>query len=233
MIPANSTNIHVPVPTNAVYVQTDATPSDLEFDDSTTTLSPDSLMAYCQSRLGSIDDQARTLFKQQQMNENDMVQIESVASLFKNYSSADQKDPKIIADMATQLQEAIFNIQGSDPHSSALPKLIQTYNDLVWSTTGDPSGGAGAAAKGPPFIEPQTYPPDKSTPPDMDLSSTEIQGFAQNLSDASSNLNSESELQMIQLQSLMSQRQTAVSLTTNLVQSLGDETSKIAENIGH
>ena len=35
---------------------------------------------------------------------------------------------------------------------------------------------------------------------------------------------------MVQLQSLMSQRQTAISLTTNLVQSLGDQEEKIAEN---
>ena len=38
---------------------------------------------------------------------------------------------------------------------------------------------------------------------------------------------------MVQIQSLMSQRQTAVSLTTNLVQSLGDQENKIADNIGH
>ncbi len=64
------------------------------------------------------------------------------------------------------------------------------------------------------------------------ISSTELQGYVQTLSDAAGNLNSNSELEMVQLQSLMSQRQTAVSLTTNLVQSLGDQENKIADNIG-
>ena len=49
----------------------------------------------------------------------------------------------------------------------------------------------------------------------------------------SSSVNSSSELEMIQLQSFMSQRQTAIQLTTNLVQSLGDQLNKIADNIGH
>ena len=38
---------------------------------------------------------------------------------------------------------------------------------------------------------------------------------------------------MINLQSLMSQRQQAIQMCTNLVQSLGDQCNKIAENIGH
>lgn len=53
------------------------------------------------------------------------------------------------------------------------------------------------------------------------------------LQGAINDLNSGAELQMIGLQSLMSQRQTAVQLTTNLVQALGDQANKIAQNIGH
>jgi hypothetical protein len=48
-----------------------------------------------------------------------------------------------------------------------------------------------------------------------------------------SELNSSSEIDMIRLQSLMSQRQTAIQLTTNIVQSLNDQTNKIVANIGH
>jgi hypothetical protein len=45
-------------------------------------------------------------------------------------------------------------------------------------------------------------------------------------------LNSQSELDMIHLQSLMSQRQTAIQLTTNILQSLNDSANKIVANIG-
>jgi hypothetical protein len=48
-----------------------------------------------------------------------------------------------------------------------------------------------------------------------------------------SELNSDAEIDMIRLQSLMSQRQTAIQLTTNIVQSLNDQANKIVANIGH
>lgn len=48
-----------------------------------------------------------------------------------------------------------------------------------------------------------------------------------------SSLNSDAEIDMIRLQSLMSQRQTAIQLTTNIVQSLNDQANKIVANIGH
>ena len=68
---------------------------------------------------------------------------------------------------------------------------------------------------------------------DGDFSQAELQGYVDTLTDAAGNINSDSQLDMVHLQSLMSQQQTAVSLTTNLVQSLGDQENKIADNIGH
>jgi len=46
-------------------------------------------------------------------------------------------------------------------------------------------------------------------------------------------LNSGTELSMINLQSLMSQRQSSVQMVTNMVQALGDQMNKITSNIGH
>jgi len=46
-------------------------------------------------------------------------------------------------------------------------------------------------------------------------------------------LNSDAEIDMIRLQSLISQRQTAIQLTTNIIQSLNDQANKIVANIGH
>jgi hypothetical protein len=68
---------------------------------------------------------------------------------------------------------------------------------------------------------------------DNALSDTEVKAMTNNIESMTKDINSGSELQMINLQSLMSQRQAAVQLTTNLVQSLGDQMNKIAANIGH
>ena len=45
-------------------------------------------------------------------------------------------------------------------------------------------------------------------------------------------VNHEGELEMIKLQSLMSQRQQALQMCTNLVQSLGQSAQQITANIG-
>jgi hypothetical protein len=173
-------------------------------------------MAYCQARLDSIDGQAETLMKQQNDNAAIVSQIQNVANEFKTFSTADQRDPTTpsgttasgaqptgnIAKMQQDLQSLINNVTAVDPNSSALTSLQSTMDQL------------------------------NSTATDNLVTTTEIEGFSQNITDSANSLNSESEMQMVQLQSLMSQRQTAISLTTNLVQSLGDQENKIADNIG-
>ena len=112
--------------------------------------------------------------------------------------------------------------------------MTKTYNDMVWSGDGGAQHTSSPNPSDPDFIDEGLYPPNQLGPQgDKILQSQELQGYAQTLTDAAGNLNSNSELGMVQIQSLMSQRQTAVSLTTNLVQSLGDQENKIADNIGH
>ncbi|HEY5146312.1 MAG TPA: hypothetical protein VII82_06080 [Polyangiaceae bacterium] len=175
--------------------------ADSSVDDPGTTLTPDSLMAYCQSRLDSIGSQVQSSFDQQNKNASEISQIQDVANTFKSYSTANQSGANL-ADMQTRLGNLVNQIQGTDPNSAALPGLKDTLAQL------------------------------NSSAGDNLVVTTEIEGFAQNITDSANDLNSGSELQMVQLQSLMSQRQTAISLTTNLVQSLGDQENKIADNIG-
>jgi hypothetical protein len=196
-------------------------------------LSPDALMAYCQTRLDSIDGQVKASFDDQQKNASATAQIDQVIAYLKQYDGADQTDPAVCTQLETHFQGLITNLKNTDPDCPALPALTQAYNSMVWS--GD--GGAqftGSSSTGPDFIDDGKYPPDMTTKKgDNKLGTQELQGYVQTLTDAAGSLNSNSELGMVQLQSLMSQRQTAVTLTTNLVQSLGDQENKIADNIGH
>jgi hypothetical protein len=203
-------------------------------------LSPDALMAYCQSRLDSIDSQVTDSFNEQQKSAESITQIDTVLAEIKQYDGSSVTDQDTCKLLESKFEGLILSLQKSDPGCPSLPELITAYNTMVYSGTG---GAAFLQAKDPTaapdptepdFIDEGTYPPDRSTTQgDNDLGDTELQGYAQTLSDAAANLNSDSELQMVQLQSLMSQRQTAISLTTNLVQSLGDQENKIADNIGH
>jgi hypothetical protein len=197
-------------------------------DEFGTDLTPDALMAYCQSRLDSIGDQVKTSLATQERNASSIQQIDQFISDLKPFAGQDLNDKDKCATLETQFGALIQSLQTSDPGCSALPTLITTYNSMVWSGTG------GNTPSGPQFIDPGAYTPTGAgNQGDGDFSQAELQGYVGTLTDAAGNINSDSQLDMVHLQSLMSQQQTAVSLTTNLVQSLGDQENKIADNIGH
>jgi hypothetical protein len=202
------------------------------FEEDAENLSPDALMSYCQTRLDSIDGQVRASFDDQQKNASITQQIDQVIGAIKPYDGSDLTDPTLCKDLETKFGSLIENLKNTDPNCPVLPSLTVAYNSMVWSGDG---GALFAHTPGTPdFIDNDKYPPVKGTPQgDLKIGTQELQGYVQTLSDAAGNLNSNSELGMVQIQSLMAQRQTAVTLTTNLVQSLGDQENKIADNIGH
>lgn len=205
-------------------------------DASSASLTPDALMAYCQARLDSIDGQVGGIFSEQEVRNGEASALQQVIAAFQTYSagvnSGDSQGASKCATMEASLSGLIQQIKASDPGFPDLGKLEQTYNDLLYSGTGPQAETATTPTL--QYWDKATYPPNQNGPEgDNILDSDEVQSAIQSLQGCASDLNSGSELQMIQLQSLMSERQTAVELTTNLVQSLGDQSEKVAENIGH
>ena len=229
-IAASSMNHHAMQTIHATHYgpTADASPVSDVSDPFAAGLTADDLLAYCKSRLDSIDDQVRASFDTQQKSADEVSRINRIVGEFRDASSAEIKGQGNCEKLENTLGSAISDLQQSDPACPALPGMIKTYNTMVYSGTGGPG------FPGPQFIDPTDYPPDAvGTQGDKDLVTSELQSYTQNLTDAAASINSNSELEMIHLQSLMAQRQTAISLTTNLVQSLGDQQNKIAENIGH
>ncbi len=169
-------------------------------------LTPDTLMAYCQSRLSSLDSQMQSTFAQQEKSNA--------------LTSA-------INDLAGAMDQNTNGI--NDPPGSNLMSdqdfgnLKQKFEDLIQKAGGpdSPIGKQIANALG-----------TLTAGNDTAVSASEITNIGETLKQAASDVNSGAELNMINLQSLMSQRQTAIQLTTNLVQSLGDQMNKVADNIG-
>jgi hypothetical protein len=193
-------------------------------------LSPEALMAYCQSRLDSIDGQVRSTFAMQEVRNSETAAVQQVLATLQKYSSGvpagDSSGVSKCQDMEKALYALITQLKSSRAPCADLGKLEQAYNDLLYTGSGP--------SKDLPYVDEDTYPPNKLGPQgDAVIDSQEMSGFIGTLQGCVNDLNSGSELQMIQLQSLMSQRQTALSLTTNLVQSLDDTLQKVAENIGH
>jgi hypothetical protein len=185
----------------------------------TTNLTPEGLMAYCQSRLKSLDTQMTNIFNEQQGNSTVTQDIDSIAGLLNDAGnvpgqSSSNTNPNI--DVTGTYQQIIggytqaiadANQSGNAAIAGQLNTDLTNFeNDIGY--TGQPLSGT------------------------VSLSSNDVQGLQQNLKNYGNELNSDSEMSMINLQSLMSQRETAVQLTTNLVQSLGQQSQDIAKNIG-
>jgi len=194
------------------------------------TLSPEGLLAYCQSRLQSIDSQIQSGLDSQEQTNSELEQLGQVLSSMKALANGSSDSTQIIA-AENALGDYINSLKTSDPNNPELGALTQTYNDMVYSGSGgDPNKLQG----GPGFIDEAKYPPKHTDPRgDMNYGEAEGQGFIASVQSAHDDMNSNSELAMISLQSLMSQRQTAIELTTNMMQSLDDQADKIAQNIGH
>jgi hypothetical protein len=166
-------------------------------------LTPDSLMAYCQSRLQGLDSQVNEAFvKQQHAN-----QVSAVLSKLLGDPAMSIPGDKLTGQAATDkieaaqaaIKEALTSLDPNSTEAQALKAVQENLGKLAGK----------------------------------DLQVSDFQNVVVNaVSDVQKNLNSGSELSMISLQSLVSQRQQAIQVCTNLIQSLGDQCNKIAENIG-
>ena len=194
---------------------------------SSNSLTSDSLMNYCDSQLSSIDGEIDTTMESDNNATQVSQQLQGVIETLQQNSTGVNNNEQTCATLETALGNVVNQMQATDPNNPNLGPLTQSYNNMVWS-------GTGGNATGPQLIDPTGYPPVQSGPNgDNTLSSDEMSSYISTLQGASSSLDSSSEMNLVEIQSLMSQRETAIQLTTNLVQSLGDQTNSIVSNIGH
>jgi hypothetical protein len=164
-----------------------------------TTLTPDTLMAYCQSRLRDLDSslmskmgtQRNILAQKEWCNEIDRM-LTDHSQGFDNKAHVDQ--------MTTRLYELKAAMQNAKNEGAA--NTIQSVIDKI-NVAGD-----GIVTK------------------------EELQEATNMMKSVSKDLDANSEMNMIEMQSVMSSRQQAIQLTTNLVQSLGQQLNMIAQNVG-
>ena len=172
----------------------------------TSELSPDALMVYCQTRLHGLDTQMKAFFAGQQKANADSAAINDALGVLNKYSDGFMDGGGGDPAKAQELDLALQTAIGKVGRDTPVGQKLVTVYNRVHET------GAGG---------------------DNRISRDEMQGFLSDLKSVQSEISANSELGMIQLQSLMSQRTTALQLVTNLVQSLGDQANKIAANVGH
>jgi hypothetical protein len=205
-------------------------------------LTPDALMTYCQTRLDGIDAQITTAMTEQQNINSEQSAVQGLLTDLSNDSatavSGVMDNRTECQNLAKEFESVISNIQAKDPNSSALPQLEQVHDALMATGSGpftDSSGVFhGYYNGGDPTAPPTGLTAPSNVRDDLDgkIGSDEFGDFTDALTNVNSSLGSGAELQMISIQSLMSQRTTAIQLTTNILQAYDDGLSKVADNIG-
>jgi len=174
-------------------------------------LSPDALMTYLSTRLGGLDEQINGIFNRQLAQQKVQSAVnkihEEVAKL--NESAVGVVDMPGHDPKDPGSSEIEININRRIDELGQLdPKLAQTIRDEL------------------------VKPGQILWVQDGKYLGSEVVGTKSFLDGISKNLESGAQMDMIRLQSLMSSRQTAIQLSTNLVASLGESTKAIVTNIG-
>jgi hypothetical protein len=208
-------------------------------------LTPDAIMAYCQSRLQSIDGQVETAMTQQQNCNSEQSAVQGVLNEIGDLQSQLSGTPPVVNAPASavkiegDLESLISQMETTDPTNSQIATLKQLFDTIMATSTGPNKNGAqmgfyngSTAAPGSP---PNGTAPAQGVNNDEDgtFGSDELTNFSQTLTGVNNALNNSAELGMINIQSLMSQRTTAIQLSTNILQSMDDGMSKIVDNVGH
>jgi len=190
-----------------------------------------SMLAYCGSQMQQIDSQIQTMFASQQKQNQEQQIINQALQVLQgcadgtldgNGNSAPSR--KQCLAMQHALEQAISQIEDMDPNAACLPQLKQLHDNLMATGTGPKTNGDTHGFYG-------SGPTDANPTPDSTISGQEMSGFINSLQNIGSGMNSDAQLRMIQIQSLVSQQQTAVELTTNIMQSLDDSMKKVVDNI--
>jgi len=218
MPPVGPTGSMPPSPVSGTQASADTT-------DATTFayLTPSSLLSYCDMRLRGLDTQIQEGVARQRQTNSDEQTLQSIASTLAKYAGG-ANDGASVQELQNSVGGALKQITDLNPTSPAIPALQKLQSDIQGGVTptlfGQMDSWMNRVEGRSVFVV------------DGSLSSDQIQGFSTSLGDITSNLNAGAELDMINLQSLMSQRQSAVEMTTNMVQTLGDTVDKAVQNVG-
>lgn len=244
-IPANYNNLQVSIDANLLLGHEPVTAAGTEGSNSDSDqaetgmpvgtftpefLSDDAMLAYCGTQMQQIDSQIQTTFADQQKQNLEQQVINQALQVLQGCADGTlgsdgkygKNESQCVA-MEKALEQAISQVEQIDPSAPCLSDLKQIHDNIMATGTGPNDSSVGHGY----YVGPS----DANPTPDSTISSTEMSGFINALQNVGSGLNSDAQLRMINIQSLVSQQQTAVELTTNIMQSLDGAMQKVVENI--
>lgn len=172
-------------------------------------LTPDGMLLYLQSRLGSLDEQTNDIISKQRASEAARKGLQGILNTKAHFGEeGGEVDVALIANHLNDIAHQV------NPNTAAevfthLPEPIK--KQLEFDAKSGTFEATGAKAT---------------------LSKQDAQVLGTYVETAIKDIESGSELEMIRLQSLMSARNTAISLATNMMSAVGKGAESIVGNIG-
>jgi hypothetical protein len=204
-------------------------------------LSPDALLEYCQTQLGGLDTEIKNSIKQQNLALQEREAAEQAQGVLEQYGDQGPTDAPGMQKCVDALNQAISSLPAGDPVAAKLQNfensMCKQYNFTPGraltpaeqrqyaSVMSTPSGWTtGGISGGIPFIANGNAPAAAGqfqtiengtlgTPPQ----NNDWKGTCDALSNIVGDIKSGAEIQMLQLQDLVSQRQQAVSLACGMM----------------
>jgi hypothetical protein len=171
-------------------------PNVANFYSNTANLTPEGLLMYCQSALGSLDTDVNSLLNEQKLNLTRKAAISNCENVMKKYADVPNNAVEW-NEYDKAFQESVDSLPPGDP--------VRVQLQTKW---------------------------DQAFLKDAKFSKEEWAGYTGEIHSILENVNGNAEINMIQLQSLMSQRQTAVNLSTNLMQKCDESIKSVINNMG-
>ncbi len=169
-------------------------------------LSPDGLMVYLQTRLNGLDGQINELFN----TENQQAKLQSALRKLQSALGTldDQNGGAMNDEQQTAINNALDEVAGIDAILGA--KMKQDFAHVRGGLIFDHDGAD----------------------IDQNYSANEVKATTEYVTGLTKDVENRAQMNMIHLQSLMSSRQTAIQLATNMISALGESTKAIVSNIG-
>jgi hypothetical protein len=207
-------------------------------------LSVETLLTFCQSRLRTLDDQIRAKMDGQRANINLQTALNKVQSLLpKAEGGADEKANKAGLDEAWKAIEAAKAAAITAGDKDTYDQLC-TLQGAMCSGNKDKKDGAGNPLddNGKALDSCWGLKPEDAekvhaanearwAKADGVFNKQEAEGWIKSVEGMSANSRSNNEMSMISLQSMVSQRATALQLTTNMLNSMNESLKGITANI--
>ncbi len=210
-------------------------------------MSPDTLLTYCAMQLDGLDGQIKTQMDQQQKALDERQALQKAQQVMEQFGTKGPQSPQEMKQCVDALDQCANTLGPNDPVAAQIKDFKQQVESKYGYSpprllTQDEQNQLNQFEKAPllfgvvnlfqPMIDHLNQVQTVGTlanPPDA--GSEQWKGTTDALNNIASDIKDGAEIQMMQLQDLVSKRQTAVQLVTNMMSKMADTTLSVAKNV--